>query len=189
LTTLTLNTASHPSTPLSQYDWVASSGSHSASNPSSGRATPTEAFPLVNAQQVSALKYALEKWKRTWEADIDIQYPPTGSPSAMGHKIQRIGFCRDAVHYYWLAQQFLSQPRTFNWQSNSEPDVRMGFVMAVLKQIRTYVATEGYRLGKELGSIVEINERYAIDMARLNMRDLFVALPETKVTTAQGYDD
>jgi hypothetical protein len=133
------------------------------------------------------LKYALEKWKRAWETDMDIQYPPTASPSAMGHHIRRIGFCRDAVHYYWLAKQFLSTPRMFNWQAHSEPDQRMGFVIAVLKQIRTYVAKEGYRLGKELGSVVSIDERYAVDMARLNMRELFVALPESPRTATPGY--
>ena len=56
----------------------------------------------------------------------------------------------------------------------------MGFVMSVLKQIRTFVAREGYRLGKELGSVAEIKEEYAVDMAKLNMRDLFVTLPAGK---------
>jgi len=170
-----------PSTPLSQHDWVSSAGSYTASNPSSGRATPTESFPNANPQQVNALRFALEKWKRAWETDIDIQYPPTGSPSSvMGISPRRIGFCRDAVHYYWLAKQFLSSPRTFNWQAYSQPDQRMGFVMGVLKQIRTYVAKEGFRLGKELGSVVDIKEDYAVDMSKLNMRDLFVTLPGAK---------
>lgn len=52
--------------------------------------------------------------------------------------------------------------------------------MGVLKQIGAYVAKEGYRLGKELGSVVEIKSEYAVDMTKLNMRDLFVALPGTK---------
>jgi hypothetical protein len=86
-----------------------------------------------------------------------------------------------------LAKQFLSTPQAFNWQTNTEPDQRMGIVMAVLKQIRTFVAGEGYRLGKELGSVVSIDERYAVDMARLNMRELFVALPEAKSVATQGY--
>jgi hypothetical protein len=167
---------------LSQHDWVSTSGSYTASNPSSGRATPTEAFPQANPQHVNALRFALEKWKRAYETDIDIQYPPHGSPSTVtGRQApRRIGFCRDAVHYYWLAKQFLSSPRTFNWQAYSEPDQRMGFVMSVLKQIRTFVAREGYRLGKELGSVAEIKEEYAVDMTKLNMRDLFVTLPAGK---------
>lgn len=171
-----------PSTPLSQHDWVSSAGSYNASNPSSGRASPTQAFPQANPQQVTAIKFALEKWKRAWESDIDLQYPPVGSPSAMSgqHVPRRLGFCRDAVHYYWLAKQFLSSPRTFNWQAYSEQDQRMGFVMGVLKQIAAFVAKEGYRLGKELGSVAEIRPEYAVDMSKLNMRDLFVNLPPSR---------
>lgn len=167
---------------MSQHDWVSSAGSYTGSNPSSGRATPTDPFPNANPQQVSSLRFALEKWKRAWETDLGIQYPPNGSPSALrlGASPRRLGFCRDAVHYYWLAKQFLSSPRTFNWQAYSEPDQRMGFVMGVLKQIRTYVAKEGYRLGKELGSVVEIKEDYAVDLTKMNMRDLFVKLPAAR---------
>ncbi|KIW06107.1 uncharacterized protein PV09_03275 [Verruconis gallopava] len=172
--------ASYPSTPLSQHDWVSSGNSYPSSNPSSGRVTPTEPGPQPNAQQVSVIKLALEKFKRAWETDIDLQYPPSSSPSAAGAQIRRLGYCRDAVHYYWLAKQFLLTPRMFNWQTNWEPDQRMSLVMSLLKQIRTYVAKEGYRLGKELGSVVDINERYAVDMTRLNMRDLFVTLPDAK---------
>lgn len=171
---------STPGTPLVNYDWVSG---NPISNPGSGRATPIEGqqhqLSQINHQHIQALKFALEKWKRAWEMDLDIQYPPTGSPSGMPH-IRRIGFCRDAVHYYWLAKQFLQNPRTsFNLQAGA--DQRLCYVMGMLKQIRTYVANEGFKLGKELGSITEIDENFAasgVDMLSLNMKQLFVALPE-----------
>lgn len=161
------------------------------SNPGSGRATPIEGqqhqLPQVNQQHVQALKFALEKWKRAWETDLDIQYPPTGSPSGLPN-IRRIGFCRDAVHYYWLAKQFLQNPRaSFNLQTDA--DQRLCYVMAMLKQIRTYVAKDGYMLGKELGSITEIDENYAatsVDNLSLDMKQLFVALPEDTTPSANG---
>jgi hypothetical protein len=125
---------------------------------------------------------AVEKWKRAWDADIDIQYPPTGSPTGLP-SVRRVGFCRDAVHFYFLAMQFLTNSRALNWRG--EPDTRMAFVMTALKQIRSYVASEAYKNGSDIGSVVAIDDHYGVDDLTLDMKLLFAPLP-LKEMEAEG---
>jgi hypothetical protein len=162
-----------PGTPLSQNDWVISSMSH----PNSGRATPTEPIlPQSLLQgQISAMAGAINKWKRSWDTDIDIQYPTTNSPSNIP-SVRRVGFCRDAIHFYFLAIQFLDPANSRALDARSNPDTRMRTVMMALKRIRTWVGSKDHKAGREPGSVVSIDDDYGVDDLNLDMKLLFTDL-------------
>jgi hypothetical protein len=179
-------------TPLTQYDWVAHA-SPNGSRPDSGRATPTETFMQQqqaqqthhHQQHLRTVSWTLDKWKIAWDKDIDFQYPTAGSPNGRS-SVRREGFCRDAIHFYFLGKQLISNNHGF--KAHTEPDKRVAYVMATLKQIRTHVANEGDRQGIELGSVVDIDESYGVDDLRLDMKLLFAPLSLDIGTEAQAID-
>ena len=124
--------SSSASTPLGQNDWVTRgvdpTGSGAPSNSTSGQATPveTDGQSSVPHQLFKATCNALEKWKKAWDEDMTMQYPPNSRAS------RRVGFCRDGVHFYWLAKLFIKS--NLYWQL--APDQRFGHVMGYLKQVK-----------------------------------------------------
>ena len=172
-TLLGFNEMSHfgsgSTTPISQYDWV-SMGNASArtSKSNSGQATPTDSSGAQSPgphQMLKSTTMALAKWKRIWDDDMPLQYPPD---------TKRIGFCRDGIHFYWLAHMFLHKARASDWLNS--PDSRFLQVMALLKQARSYVASENVKLGEETGSVGDIDERYGVADLTLDMKLLFTPL-------------
>ncbi|MCJ1437834.1 hypothetical protein MMC27_007221 [Xylographa pallens] len=151
------------STPVSQYDWVAmGNGSALTSKSNSGQVTPTEGSGTQSPgmhQMLKAVTTALTKWKKIWDEDMPLQYPP---------EMKRMGFCRDGIHFYWLAYIFLHKSRASDWQS--PPDSRFLQVMALLKQARSYVTSE------ETGSVGDIDENYGVEDLTLDMKLLFTPL-------------
>lgn len=159
-------------TPMTS-DWIGPDGS-TGSNNTSGRATPTEptASQQSNAHQLlKMLQSALIRWKRTWDMDMMLQYPPTQSP-------RRIGFCRDGVHYFHLADVFLRSNRPLDWQA--PPDIRFQQVFRVLKQIRSYLAQEKQRQGLDMGSVGDIDDSYGVEDLTLDMKLLFRPLDDER---------
>jgi hypothetical protein len=160
------------STPLSQNDWVTrgvdptGSGAPSANN--SGRATPVESTPQspMIHQLLKAASYAFEKWKKAWDDDMVVQYPPSSTAS------RRFGFCRDGVHFYWLAKMLMKT--NLDWQM--APDQRFGHIISMLKQVRTYVVSDSARRGEELGSMNDIDNNYGANDLTLNMAQLFTPI-------------
>ena len=159
-------------TPLGQNDWVArcvdptGSGAPSANN--SGRATPVSngaQSPMVN-QLMKVTSHAFEKWKKAWDDDMVAQYPPSSAPG------RRLGFCRDAVHFYWLAK--LVMKTNLDWQM--APDQRFGHIISMLKQVRAYVVSDSARRGEELGSVNDIDKDYGVRELTLNMAQLFTPI-------------
>lgn len=159
-------------TPLSQNDWVArgvdptGSGAPSANN--SGRATPVEstpASPMIH-QLLKVTNNAFEKWKKAWDDDMAVQYPPSSTAS------RRFGFCRDGVHFYWLAK--LLMKTNLDWQM--APDQRFGHIISMLKQVRAYVISDSARRGEELGSVNDIDKNYGVKDLTLDMSQLFTPI-------------
>ena len=91
-------------------------------------------------------------------------------------KEHRIGFCRDGVHYYFLAQLFLRKSRSEEWAAPA--DFRCQHVFNLLKQIRGHVASDSAQKGIEIGSVTAIADDYGIGDLTLNMKRLFTPLEE-----------
>jgi len=180
--------SSGTSTPLSQNDWLAVDGSNgTVSTANSGPATPESILnfnPQANSH-LQKIQYALEKWKRSWDPDMNVQYPPSQS------KYRRIGFCRDAIHFYYLAMQFLRSSRPQDWQIPA--DNRFAYVMKLLKNIKSWVASDNEQRGQDIGSIGEIDDNYGVEDLTLDMKLLFTpilaqsALPNAR--TDHGNND
>lgn len=160
-------------TPIAQNDWITTDGgngsaSNSNSNSNSGQATPTSISGMQSPgahQLLKATTDALQKWKRIWDEDMTLQYPPTASA------YRRFGFCRDGVHFYWLARAFLRNNRAVDWQT--PPDSRFTQVMKLLKNVRTWVASDNAQRGEEIGSVGDIDESYGVEDLALDMKLLF----------------
>jgi len=157
--------SSGTSTPVSQHDWArgidpTGSGPQSASN--SGRATPVESRSI---QPLKAINNAFDKWKKSWDEDMATQYPPSSS------QYRRFGFCRDAVHFYWLAKYLMKNTRPMDWQM--APDQRFSQVMNFLKSVKTWVVSDSAKRGEELGSVSDIDKDYGVNDLTLDMAQLF----------------
>lgn len=161
--------SSGTTTPINQHDWVQSvrgidpTGSGPQSASTSGRATPVEA-----SGQSSLLKNinsAFDKWKNAWDNDMAAQYPPSSM------RYHRFGFCRDAVHFYWLAKYLMKNNRSMDWQI--APDQRFAQVINLLKSVKTWVVSDSAKRGEELGSVSDIGSDYGVTDLTLDMAQLF----------------
>jgi hypothetical protein len=159
-------TTSGTSTPISQNDWVRGidpgSGTHSANT--SGRATPVDAS-TQNSQALKAINNAFDKWKKSWDDDMLTQHPPSTA------HYRRFGFCRDAVHFFWLGKYLMKNSRALDWQT--APDQRFSQVMNLLKSVRTWVVSDSAQRGEELGSVSDIDKDYGVTDLTLDMAQLF----------------
>lgn len=165
-------------TAISRYDWIAMNNvSTRTSNSNSGQATPTDSSGAQSPTMEQRLKTttaALVKWKKIWDVDLPLQYPP---------EAKRVGFCRDGIHFYWLAQMILHNNQALDWQL--PPDSRMVQIMTFLKQAKTYVAPQKTRRGEESGSVGDIDEHYGVADLTLDMKQLFTPItPDHRSPTA-----
>jgi len=164
--------SSGASTPLSQSERTSMDGT--ASNGNSGRATPTDVHYLQSHQMLRATVGALELWKKAWDLDMPVQYPPNQP---------RVGFCRDGVHFYFLAMIFLRSTRHEDWVAL--PDTRCQQVFNLLKQVRTHVASDSVQKGIDFGSVTYVNDSYnrvtddEVADLTLNMKLLFTPLSQS----------
>ncbi|EME79742.1 uncharacterized protein MYCFIDRAFT_156965 [Pseudocercospora fijiensis CIRAD86] len=160
---------STPATPLSQNDWLEQHGGGSANN--SGHATPTGGFSPKQQQNRAAqqekkrLGQALEKWKRNWDTDMELQYPPHH------YQQRRFGFSRDGVHFFYLGRSFLQSQQASDF--NVPGDVRFRRVMALLKRIKSMVVGDNETKGQDIGSVGDIDDQYGLDNLTLDMKLLF----------------
>ncbi|KAK5167198.1 uncharacterized protein LTR77_007929 [Saxophila tyrrhenica] len=145
---------STPATPLSQNDWLEQ---RSGSATSSGHVTPTDGLTSTTAaqQEKKRLDFALARWKRTWDSDMDLQYPPSSA------QLRRFGFSRDGVHFFYLGRSFLQTHRATDW--TAPPDVRFKQVMSYLKRIKSMVVGDNESKGQDIGSVGDIDEMYGVD--------------------------
>ncbi len=150
-------------------DWKPANGTNGTVGKSdSGFGTPMEAYGHEVHQTHKALNCALERWRKTWERDMGFQYPPS-QPI-----FRRVGFCRDGIHFYYLATHFLRGMRAADW--HVLPDVRFRQVFALLRQIKTHVATKQPYGSGEIGAVGDIREDYGVEGLTLNMKHLFTPI-------------
>ncbi|KAK4499222.1 hypothetical protein PRZ48_009735 [Zasmidium cellare] len=164
---------STPATPLSQNDWLeqhgGGSGNISANN--SGHVTPSESFsPTMQTsnavqQEKKRLGQALEKWKRNWDHDMELQYPPSQVQQ------RRFGFSRDGVHFFYLGRSFLQSQQATDFSLPA--DMRFKRVMALLKRIKGVVVGDNEIKGQDIGSVGDIDDQYGLDSLTLDMKLLF----------------
>lgn len=164
---ITASLNSGANTPLSQNDWIVRSGDQNGSGaPSatnSGRATPVDSQSLLSNQLLKSVTTAFEKWKKAWDDDISVQYPPGSSTS------RRFGFCRDGAHFYWLQKCMLSQK--LDWQMPS--DQRFTHVIQLLKFSKRWASTDTSKRGEEPGSVSDIDKDFGVANLTLDMAQLF----------------
>jgi hypothetical protein len=165
-------------TPISPTDWVTlNNPSSHTSTTTSGQATPTDSSGVQTsaiAHLLKSISMGLNKWKKTWDADFPLQYPP-GS--------KRVGFCRDGIHFYWLANLFMKRSRAVDWQTPS--DIRFRQVMVHMKSAKNYVTRTAVP-GEENGSVADIDERYGLADLSLDMKELFTPLASGYCTPVSG---
>jgi hypothetical protein len=179
---------STPATPLSQNDWLEQNtgrtDSLSANN--SGNVTPTEPpttsrAPSVNMIQheKARLEQALNKWKASWDLDMQIQFPRSE------FQPKRFGFSRDSVHFYYIARSFLQSSNLSEFAMPA--DMRFRRVMGLLKRVKTMIADDHGNQGPRdvIGSVGDIDDHYGLDNLTLDMTLLFARderMPESPLT-------
>ena len=133
-----------------------------------GNSTSSLGAPLQLNSPLRAIAGALGRWKRMWDDDMQLQYPPVSNGDCVS---RRVGFCRDGVHFYWLARAFLQPNRVRDWQLPA--DKRFKQVISGLGQVREWSKTEGAQRGEEPGSICDIDMQYGSEPLELDMTKLF----------------
>jgi hypothetical protein len=142
--------------------------SSSAPQNPAGNSTSSPGAPLLLNSPLRTIAGALGWWKRMWDDDMQVQYPPVSNGDCVS---RRVGFCRDGVHFYWLARAFLQPNRVRDWQLPA--DKRFKQVISGLGQVREWSKTEGAQRGEEPGSICDIDMQYGSDPLELDMTKLF----------------
>jgi hypothetical protein len=143
--------------------------------------------PANAMQQLGLLNEVLTKWKRTWDEDVAIQYPQSNPPAdasvavaAQTLTMQRFGFGRDAVPFYWLARAFLKN--TTSLDAHLLPDQRLVTVLKLLKRVKQWVAMDNIRRGEPTGSVNDIDDGYGIDQLTLDMKLFFAPIKDRRPT-------
>lgn len=146
---------------------VSSSGTSTPQSHSSSPSTPASGVHEQAQQLLRSTVSALELWKACWDTDLSIQFM---------QKQRRRGFCRDGVHFYFLAQIFLRKSRSEEWAAPA--DLRCQHVFNLLKQIRAHVASDSAQKGIDIGSMTTIADDYGLADVTLNMKRLFTPLEQ-----------
>ena len=148
---------------VSHFDWITQGDRDlGGSANTSGHATPDgNTSPRVQ-QFLKTIHTSLDKWKRMWDDDLPLQYPPGTS---------RVGFCRDPIHFYWLARMILQKPLSADWQW--PPMQKFASVMTMLKQVKNWVNNDSASRGEVSGSVGAIDESYGIGDLTHDMKLLF----------------
>jgi len=146
----------------------------------SGRGTPVEADAnLLEPEAVKRFAMALEKFKSSWDNDMAIQFPPNiPAPS------RRYGFCRDGVHFYWVASYLLKNARAADLRLPA--DHRFEQMMHILRSVKTWVASDAYARGEEMGSVSDIAATYGATGSDLDMTQLFRPVSPPRPIKTEG---
>jgi len=113
-------------------------------------------------QRLLGFNNTLENWKKAWDMDQQLQYPPAQ---------RRAGYCRDAIHYYFLGKMLIRMGKLEDLQL--APDERCRQIFACLKQIKNLVATEQEKKGLDIGAVTNVNDNYGMEELTLDMKLLF----------------
>jgi hypothetical protein len=124
--------------------------------------------PEQTNNMYQSISTALARWKRAWDEDYALQY---AKDTEQGEAPKRVGFCRDGVHFYWLACAFMQPDRMHDWQLPA--DNRLQQVLHGLKKAREWSRSDGAKRGEEPGSVAYIDDDYASEAPDLDMKKLF----------------
>ena len=179
-----LDTLASPLTSSFQDD-----SAHS-SCPASGHASPdrpsASSPPPGGSPQSSELSRsitnALIRWKNMWDQDMQLQYPPSQDSCSTP---PRHGFCRDGVHFYWLARAFLRTNRLTDWRLPAE--IRYKQVMSGLRQVREFGKSDAARRGEEPGSVSGIDHAFNMEALELDMKKLFCPIGDVAGSPGDGF--
>jgi hypothetical protein len=167
---------STPATPLSQGDWLEqdTGRTENRSAENSGHVSPTDPLLAGNAPSMSMIQHekacleqALNRWKASWDLDMQIQFPPSN------FQPKRFGFSRDSVHFFYIARSFLQSSNLSEFVMPA--DMRFRRVMGLLKRIKTMIADDPGKQGPRdvVGSVGDIDDHYGLDSLTLDMTLLF----------------
>jgi hypothetical protein len=115
-----------------------------------------------------SIHMALSRWKQAWDEDLLIQYPGHGGSHVAS---KQVGFCREGVHFYFLACAFLQSNRLDEWQFPA--DERFRLTLHGLKNAREWSQSVSAARGEEPGSFAYIDDRYLSEAPPLDMGNLF----------------
>lgn len=163
--------------PLAQNDWLMRAASVTPNGDRSGRVTPVLGQSVFFS--ISDILGAIEKFKAIWDSDIIAQFPP----SSHGN-LRRIGFCRDAIHFYWVAKYLAKNATVADLQMSSED--RFKYVISLLKSVKAWVESDGATRGEEMGSINTIDKDYGVTNLTCDMSQLFTPIPGLDSSTPSG---
>lgn len=135
-------------------------------DPESSMDAGTEAVKIQSKKR--AISLALERWKQCWDTDMQLQYPsvPGVAAKSRGH-----GFCRDGIHFFWLAKAFTHPNRMNDWKLAA--DVKLRLFLRGLQNAREWSLSDGAQRGQELGSVADIDPSYETEETEFDMRKLF----------------
>lgn len=133
--------------------------------------SPEESPDTPTGTMALSISSALNRWKQSWDDDLHIQY---SNQMDFGSRAKRSGFCRDGVHFYWLARALLQLNRMHDWKMPAE--IRFRQVMNGLRKARAWSRTDGAQRGEEPGAVADIDDHYETEAYELDMRKLFKPL-------------
>ena len=119
----------------------------------------------IDPSPLGRIETATDKWVRAWDCDMSSQYPPG---------VERIGYSRDGVHYYWLAKLLIQNCDTVNVYSSWNE--RFQQILKILKYIKTWVSSNQVVRGEGTGSVSLLDERYGLEDLSKDMKLLLAPL-------------
>lgn len=158
---------------LSQNDWIIRGSDGTGSANTSGRGTPVDGG---HTYTVPNIINAVDKFKVNWDHDMLTQFPPSATANPRRH-----GFCRDAIHFYWVAKYLAKHSQPGELQVPAEQ--RFSYVMALLKSVNAWVVSDAAARGEEIGSVGDIDKDYGVANLIFDMARLFKPLPNVAGTT------
>lgn len=121
---------------------------------------------LINSSSLGIVEAATDKWIKSWESDISIQYPPG---------MERIGYSRDGVHYYWLAKLLIQNCDFIN--VHSPWNERFHQILKILKNVKTWVSGNQLTRGESTGAVNLVDERYGLEDLSKDLKLLLAPQP------------
>lgn len=121
---------------------------------------------------LKTIDLALDKWKKAWDQDMIVQYPPG---------ITRAGYCRDGIHYYWLAKLLMQNSDHVN--VHTPWSQRFNQILAILKTVKNFVSSKQVSSGQSIGSLGTIDESYGLGDLTKDMKLLFTPFKDSKPPT------
>jgi hypothetical protein len=117
---------------------------------------------------VDTLRKALQKWNTAWEFDFMNQYPNPAS---------RVGFSRDSMPYYYVAEQFLEVSDRYQLGFRDEGNPKnVRYALEMLKNAKNRCSDPDFQWrgeGTSNSAVHKVDASYGIEDLTYNMKLLF----------------